>query len=127
MHSPTRLRGIADQGSNECVRSDVPVTLPPGAVRHVAQSDETHPESLQLRSRAVQLLQAEQPIPFRPCLPPSPRREPERPPQSVGRILVLPTGRLGALSRRDERGRRKQLGIFTAESEAQRAITGGQT
>jgi len=43
-------------------------------------------------------------------------------PESVGKIVTLSSGRLGALSPRDERGRRRPLRACDSEAEAQQIL-----
>lgn len=87
-------------------------------VRSGAEHDDARSKPLPLRVRAVGLNTPEQPVPFRPCLPPAPKREPERAPESMGRVLLLSTQRFGALSPRDEDGRRKPVAAAATYEEA---------
>lgn len=89
---------------------------------HGQDIDDARSSSPELNKRARGPQDAERPVPFRPCLPPGPKRMPAPPPESVGRILILSTGRLGVLSKRDETGKRKQIGVVATETAAQAAI-----
>lgn len=46
----------------------------------------------------------------------------DRAPDSVGRIQILATGRLGAHSPLDENGKRANVGVHNREVDAQRAL-----
>lgn len=93
-----------------------------GPMSHGSHSDDARSSSQELRKRTG-LLRIRVNSGYLPLRDPIERRPPPRePPESVGRILLLSTGRLGVLSKRDERGKRKQIGVVATETDAQAAI-----
>lgn len=101
-----------------------------GDLVHGGKHAHTFGDTLPLSKSAVRLRplnigRSDTPVTYRPCLPPSPKREQTKPPESSGRIVLLGSGKLGALSPRDaDTGKRRPLGAYGSYAAANERLVG---